>query len=303
MPRNGSGVYSLPQAPFVSGTVISSAAVNSDLSDIASALTGSLPRDGQAGMIGALLAANGSSIAPSIAFTNDPSSGFYSPATGEIGVVIEGTQIGIFSSTGSSVPSSSGVPVGSVIDYAGTTIPTTWYQCYGQAVSRTTYALLFTAIGVTYGSGDGATTFNLPDARGSILVASDNMGGTAAGRLTTTYFGTDPTVIGDRGGNQTATLTLAQLPGGITSTGTASVTDNTGYIRVGSTTGGGWTNFSSVGGGSQVWHAASPGSNLADTASPTSAGSASVTSNNTSGNPHGIIQPSLIVNKIIYAGA
>lgn len=54
MPRNGSGTYSLPVAPFVTGAVISSADMNSDLSDIASALTQSVSRDGQTAMTGAL---------------------------------------------------------------------------------------------------------------------------------------------------------------------------------------------------------------------------------------------------------
>src|SRR5688500_3675360 len=55
------------------------------------------------------------------------------------------------------------IPTGSVVPYAGTTEPTNWLFCYGQAVSRTTYAALFTAISTTYGAGDGSTTFNLPD--------------------------------------------------------------------------------------------------------------------------------------------
>ena len=46
--------------------------------------------------------------------------------------------------------------------------PTGWLLCNGAAISRTTYAALFTAIGTTYGSGDGSTTFNLPDMRGKV---------------------------------------------------------------------------------------------------------------------------------------
>lgn len=54
MPRNGAGTYTLPEAPFVAGTAISSSAVNSDFSDIASAMTASVARDGQAAMTGPL---------------------------------------------------------------------------------------------------------------------------------------------------------------------------------------------------------------------------------------------------------
>lgn len=49
---------------------------------------------------------------------------------------------------------------------AASTAPTGWLLCDGSAVSRTTYAALFAAIGTSYGTGDGSTTFNLPDLRG-----------------------------------------------------------------------------------------------------------------------------------------
>lgn len=52
---------------------------------------------------------------------------------------------------------------GMIKPFAGTTVPTGYLLCDGSAVSRTTYANLFAAIGTTYGSGDGSTTFNLPN--------------------------------------------------------------------------------------------------------------------------------------------
>jgi microcystin-dependent protein len=58
------------------------------------------------------------------------------------------------------------VPVGVVHPFAGSTAPDGWLLCDGSAVSRTTYADLFSVIGTIYGSGDGSTTFNLPDMRG-----------------------------------------------------------------------------------------------------------------------------------------
>ena len=57
----------------------------------------------------------------------------------------------------------SGNPSGTIIAYAGKTIPKGYLLCNGGAVSRTTYAKLFEAIGTTYGAGDGTTTFNLPN--------------------------------------------------------------------------------------------------------------------------------------------
>jgi len=57
-------------------------------------------------------------------------------------------------------------PVGTISMYGGASSPEGWMTCDGAAVSRTTYAALYSAIGTTYGTGDGSTTFNLPDFRG-----------------------------------------------------------------------------------------------------------------------------------------
>lgn len=60
-------------------------------------------------------------------------------------------------------------PAGSVMIWAGTTVPTGYLLCDGSAVSRTTYSDLFSAIGTTYGVGDGSSTFNLPNFNGRYL--------------------------------------------------------------------------------------------------------------------------------------
>ncbi|MCK9250023.1 MAG: tail fiber protein [Solirubrobacteraceae bacterium] len=64
------------------------------------------------------------------------------------------------------------VPVGTVNDFAGTSVPAGWLLCNGQAVARATYSALFTLIGTTYGPGDGSTTFNVPDLRGRATVGA-----------------------------------------------------------------------------------------------------------------------------------
>lgn len=76
------------------------------------------------------------------------------------------------------------MPAGAVLPYAGSAAspPTGYLTCDGSAVSRTTYATLYAAIGVLHGQGDGSTTFNLPDYRGRFLRGSDNMGTGAASR-------------------------------------------------------------------------------------------------------------------------
>lgn len=64
--------------------------------------------------------------------------------------------------------------VGEVAFFARTTPPSGWLKANGAAVSRTTYAALFAAIGTTFGAGDGRTTFNLPDLRGEFLRGLDD---------------------------------------------------------------------------------------------------------------------------------
>lgn len=61
------------------------------------------------------------------------------------------------------------VPAGTVVGSMRDVPPPGWFECNGGAVSRTTYAVLFAAIGVRFGSGDGSTTFNVPDLRGQFL--------------------------------------------------------------------------------------------------------------------------------------
>ncbi|MGA2435430.1 MAG: phage tail protein, partial [Bryobacteraceae bacterium] len=65
------------------------------------------------------------------------------------------------------------VPPGTVVPFAGPTIPSGWLPCNGQAVTRKDYAALYSAIGQTYGNGDGVSTFNLPDYRGRFLRGVD----------------------------------------------------------------------------------------------------------------------------------
>lgn len=97
-----------------------------------------------------------------------------------------------------------GVLIGSMTPYAGFDVPTGWLLCYGQAVSRTTYALLFATIGIAYGAGDSSTTFNLPDKRGRVSVGKDDMGGSPANRVTVAISGISGTTLGAAGGDEHA---------------------------------------------------------------------------------------------------
>lgn len=80
------------------------------------------------------------------------------------------------------IPAAETVPAGTVIWTARNTAPTGYLKANGNAVSRTTYAALFSAIGTTYGAGDGSTTFNLPDLRGEFIRGWDDGRGIDSGR-------------------------------------------------------------------------------------------------------------------------
>ena len=79
--------------------------------------------------------------------------------------------------------SAASVPVGAVIAFAGPGTPEGYLLCNGAAVSRATYAALFTAIGTTYGVGDGSTTFNLPDLTDRFIQGSGTAGTVKAAGL------------------------------------------------------------------------------------------------------------------------
>ncbi|UUG69681.1 minor tail protein [Microbacterium phage EdElric] len=90
-------------------------------------------------------------------------------------------------------------PVGTIHAFGGSNAPANYVPLDGRQLSRTEYAALFALIGVTYGPGNGSTTFNVPDARGRALVGID----TAQ---------TEFNALGKTGGAKTHTLTEAQLP-------------------------------------------------------------------------------------------
>ena len=92
-----------------------------------------------------------------------------------------------------------GLPVGSTIPFAAAAAPTGWLICNGSTVSRTTYASLFAVIGVSWGVGDGSTTFGLPDLQGRVAVGS----GAGTGLTARTLAGS--------GGEENHVLTIAEL--------------------------------------------------------------------------------------------
>jgi microcystin-dependent protein len=174
--------------------------------------------------------------------------------------------------------------IGAVIDYAGTTEPSGWLFCYGQAISRTSYASLFGAIGTTYGVGDGSLTFNLPDLRGRVVAGQDDMGGASANRLTapaSTVGGINGDTLGAAGGEEAHVQTEAQLA---THTHIQNAHSHT-YAGV---------TLTEVASGS--------GKDGVNNATPTTSSTTAVNQNTGTSAAFNVVQPTLILNKIIYAG-
>ena len=115
------------------------------------------------------------------------------PAAGNAGVRFYATNTGVeYYDNGTNwIPLPSASPPGSLIDFAGNSIPDGYLECAGGAISRSTYAALFSAIGTRWGAGNGTTTFNLPDLRRRVTIGA---GGTQSAGP-----GTD---VGDTGGSE-----------------------------------------------------------------------------------------------------
>ena len=90
----------------------------------------------------------------------------------------------------------SAVPTGTILPFAGKTVPSGFLSCNKANVSRTTYAKLFSVIGTTYGSGDGSTTFTLPDYRNRFV-----MGANTASEVGTYLESGAPNITGWHGGH------------------------------------------------------------------------------------------------------
>ena len=212
--RNGAGTYTIPNV-FSPGDTITASSHNQNFSDIAAELTNSVAADGQTSMTGPLKAAAGAVSAPSLAFASDTDTGLYRSAANELSASAGGVQIAAINASGVNAVAgklmeagAALIPPGTILPYGGSSAPTGYLLCDGSAVSRDAYAALFTAYGTTYGTGDGSTTFNLPDCTGRVIAGRES----TATRLTTAGSGIDGDTLGATGGAETHTLTTAQMP-------------------------------------------------------------------------------------------
>ena len=125
--------------------------------------------------IGAGAVTNGKIGAKAVTFDKMADAAIATVEEGKAGIAVDKlmTPAATKAAIGAQLPPS--VPPGVMVAFAGQTIPDGWLICNGAAVSRTTYANLFAAIGTTYGAGDGSTTFNLPNPDGRVLQATTDV--------------------------------------------------------------------------------------------------------------------------------
>jgi microcystin-dependent protein len=168
------------------------------------------------------------------------------------------------------------IDVGDIKATARSAAPAKWLLCRGQAISRTTYSALFAAIGTTYGIGDGSTTFNIPDIGGRVIAGSE----ASATRLNSGVSGVDGATLGSAGGNQA----MQQHTHAVTDPGHV---HSTGF------------NWATVAGGSLAANATASALNAQNGVNSATTG---ITIQNTGTGTSQNVQPTIVLNYLIYAG-
>jgi len=304
-PYDGNGNFTVDQPAFTSGTPISSSATNANNTDFADGLTNCVTKDGQSTPTASLPLANDGVI-----YASDPDTGLHRTAANTQALFVGGTDIltvngGGMTVRGTAFSGVSGNPtllaqttplVGEIRAYALTTIPTGWALCDGSALTATSpLRTALIAAGNPYGvSGSDPL---LPDGRGRQLVGKDNMGGVAANRVTNAVSGITGTTLGATGGAQSVTIGQTNLPAvAPTFTGTLQSPSVTFGPSGALTFTGNSSTLASGGAGQSISGIAT----LTGTVSFTPAGTIS---NLGSGTALGKMDPTLIVNFIIFVGA
>jgi len=300
MPSDSNGVYSLPNGYLaITGETIQASQHNPPLEDLSAAMTQRLMRSGAAPMTGPLKAVDGTAGAPGLTFASATSSGFYKTPNG-IGVAVGGAQVAEFGVGGIT----KGIlPIGlGPLPWSRLAAPAGWVLCYGQTLNRADYPDLWevaqdeiAAGNIFYNNGNGSTTFGIGDLRGRVIAGLDNMGGSNAARLSLIAS----TTLGGAGGLQTHTLTTAQIPP-VTPTGTVSLSPHAHNVQGSQYT----LNFQ---GGTTaiVVHRYGAGDGGISTYDVNSGATKTLSMNQLpyGGGAHPNVQPTMVTNFILFAGA
>jgi microcystin-dependent protein len=186
------------------------------------------------------------------------------------------------------IPGAQLVPLGALLDYTGPSAPNSHFVLpFGQAISRTTYTTYFALVGTAFGTGDGSTTFNVPDLRGRLVAGKDDMGGSAASRITGAAGAPTGTQLGAAGGSETQMISQANLPNVNFSAASLSISNGTNIVQV-----------------SGPYYNANDGTGTSHINVPQQASSVTLTVSGSvpsggSGTAIGNTQPMMILNKIL----
>ena len=109
--------------------------------------------------------------------------------------------------SGANLTGIEGIPTGTIVPWSASSVPSGFLECNGANVSRSTYSALFAVVGTTYGSGDGSSTFGLPDLQDNVAVGKSNNKALASTGGANTVASTGNIA----GSTANATLSTAQL--------------------------------------------------------------------------------------------
>lgn len=279
MPSDSNGVYTLPPGYLAqTGQTILASQHNPPLEDLAASMTQRVMATGVTPFTGPAKFADGSAAAPSITLASALNSGFYKHPSGAMGMknVVGGT------------------PLGAVIDFAGPTAPTGWLFCFGQGLAVADYPDLYGVLGVTYG-GSAGLFFLLPDLRATVVAGRSNMGGTERTVMT------GVTALGSFVGIEHVTLSIGEMPAhshpGTTDLGGVDHTHPGALAAPPSTSG----QFSGLISPNNGWGGV-PSTGNTGAASAKDHTHTFTTGNSGVGGAHNNVQPTTILNKIIFAG-
>lgn len=152
---------------------------------------------------------------------------FCTEHTGTVRAIANG---GTGSSTAANARTNLGVDAisvltGTILEFGGTAVPSGYLLCDGANVSRATFSALFAAIGTTWGVGDGSTTFAVPNLARRTSVGSGGTGTSTLGNA-----------VGNTGGAETHTLTVAEMPSHTHTKTTSTAGSSTQQVQIGSAT-------------------------------------------------------------------
>lgn len=170
MPRNSSGIYTLPAGnPVTAGTTIDATWANSTLSDLANEITNSLDRYGNGGMLASFRFSDGTVSAPGMSWINETTTGFYRAGTGQMWVSVQSTQVAQFTVNGITLPAGKNIAIGGTLNVTGT-------SAFTGAITAT-------------GGVVGNVTGNATNVTGTVAVANGGTGGTTAAAARTNLGG------------------------------------------------------------------------------------------------------------------